>query len=374
MLRVRPWLVGLAVLALALTTSIAQKTPSRADKRQFANPKEIYKSDVQFLRSSKQVDEGPQQILNVTARDVVAYIADVPFEDLQSTFEITSSAPRPLILVVGIGDIREINGIPVGGTYTVRATPIVTTPTPSPETGFSIADSTRLAHLDHALEIFQEDGTPIGSIFAFGLGFGPPTPGAPPGAGAGSLALIGGTGAYLGMGGQMNTAPPEAEPSLRFASSAEHPAARRINGGGTTKLVLHLIPKFAPQVVRLSIPGRDAEIPAIFHATDQALVTPQDPAEPGEVLIALVRNLGPTNPGVPPGAPFPRNPVPIANSPVNVHLNGDSAEVLFAGGQPGAVDVFEVEFVVPAGASAGRHNLVVEAGFVRGSPSPIQVQ
>jgi hypothetical protein len=47
----------------------------------------------------------------------------------------------------------------------------------------------------------------------------------------------------------------------------------------------------------------------------------------------------PTRPGVDPGQPFPASPLQVINSPVQVLVNGNPGEFLYAGGYSGAVDV-----------------------------------
>ena len=153
----------------------------------------------------------------------------------------------------------------------------------------------------------------------------------------------------------------DGQPFLRFASAAEIPAFRRQNGGGTTRFIMHLVPRTVPEPVILA--GR---YPAVFHTEDQALVTGEDPAAPGEVLTMLVKNLGPTNPGVDPGQPFPRDPLNVVNSPVAVWVNGEPATVLYAGGEPGAVDVFELEFRLPGTTQPGRAHVQILTGFLQG--------
>lgn len=324
----------------------------------------IFKSNIDLSRlSTHSQTPVPPTILEIVVEDVVAYVGDAPFEELATSLDPVPSGPVPPVQVMAVGDIRQINGQAVRGTYTFRAMPVLTTPNPGPETGLSIADSTRIAQVDHAFEIFQADGTPVGVIYAYGLGLGPKTPGAPLAADGGALAIIGGTGPYLAVRGQANTGQPVGDlPLIRFASARENPAVRRVNGGGTTRFIVHLIPEFAPEVVFL-----DETTPALFHASDQALVTQTDPAIPGEVLTMLVRNLGPTNPGVDPGQPFPRDPLNIVNSPVDVRVNGEAAVVSFAGGEPTAVNVFEVEFQVPESIPSGRATMQTFVGFVAGS-------
>jgi uncharacterized protein (TIGR03437 family) len=63
-----------------------------------------------------------------------------------------------------------------------------------------------------------------------------------------------------------------------------------------------------------------------------------------------------------------------ANSPVDVTVDGKSAEVLAAVGYPGTVDGYQVNFRVPADTSAGTATLQVSAAWIPGPPVNIAVR
>ena len=88
------------------------------------------------------------------------------------------------------------------------------------------------------------------------------------------------------------------------------------------------------------------------HSSDFTVVTTARPAAPGEVLSLFATGLGPMRRTVAYGQPFPPNPLAVVTSPVEVRVNGISAEVLGAVGFPNAVDGYQVNFRVPA--DAGR--------------------
>ncbi len=359
-----------AALFVLFTAGIAAER--RAPSRSGSEPT-IFKYQLNLARlATRSSDAVEPTVWTIKVTDVVAYVADVPYDQLQSTMERTLTVPKPGTSIYAIGDIREINGRAVKGMYVARPAALFSTPTPSPETGIAIADSTRIAQFDQSLDIQTEDGTQIGGIFSLGLAFGEPAPGAPSGSGGNSMAIVGGSGPYIAMQGQLQTdletSPFADPPGVRFASAAENPAVRRVNGGGTTGLVAYLLPRFVPQLLYLT-----GDLGAVFHASDQALVTQQDPAIPGEVLTALMKNLGPTRPGVDPGEPFPRDPLNVVNSPVEVLVNGEPATVSFAGGEPAATNVYEVEFVVPESAPSGRATVQIHCAFIAGVPFEIFV-
>jgi len=176
--------------------------------------------------------------------------------------------------------------------------------------------------------------------------------------------VIGGTGAFLGARGQVGNA----VTAFRVASISEDPANRRINGGGPKRAIIHLVPLFRPEVTLTQ------GVPAVTHSSDFSLVTATKPAAAGEVLSVFMTGLGPTEPGVDPGQPFPASPAAVVNSPVEVTVNGKSAEVLAAVGFPGTVDGYQVNFRVPSDTAKGTATIQVSAAWIPGPPVSITVQ
>jgi uncharacterized protein (TIGR03437 family) len=114
--------------------------------------------------------------------------------------------------------------------------------------------------------------------------------------------------------------------------------------------------------------------PSLLHATDFSLVTVAKPAHAGEILSLFAGGLGPTRPGVDPGQPFPVSPLQPVNSPVEVAINGVAAEVLYAGGYPGSVDRYQVNFKVPDGIAPGAATIRLSSGFIPGADVTIPIQ
>ena len=148
---------------------------------------------------------------------------------------------------------------------------------------------------------------------------------------------------------------------------AEDAAYRRINGGGKRRYVLQVIPMSTPQIV---VTGGAS---AVYHA-DFSPVTAAQPAKAGEVLIAKATGLGPTVPGINPGQPFPLDATQEVNSPVEVSVNGQSAEVINKIGWPGLVDTYRIDFRVPDGTAAGPAGVQLTAAWIAGSPSNIAIK
>src|SRR5262249_44433410 len=155
-------------------------------------------------------------------------------------------------------------------------------------------------------------------IMASEAGFGAAPPGAPLGSIGNNKAITGGTGAFLGVRGQVGLGQSAA---IRIASVTEDPANRRLNGGGTSRHLIQAFPMSRPEIVGT------ATGPAIFHA-DFSQVTEAKPAKSGEVLMVRATGLGPTRPGVESGSPFPSEALQQVNSPVALSVNGQQAEVI----------------------------------------------
>jgi len=271
--------------------------------------------------------------------------------------------------IIGYGDIVSVNGQPARGTYAVRGTSVCMNPAPRPG-AFTIADTTWNSKRDETFEILQSDGvTPVGTIMTIGLNSGSPTPPGPR-AGNHNYAIAGGTGAFLGVRGQKGGANNRLSNAIpeRTASITEDPAKRRQNGGGHIASVLYVIPMSRPEVVIT------ANGPAVTHSSDFSLVSTSKPAAAGEILSLFATGLGPTHTVLDPGQPFPSSPLAVVNSPVDVMVNGKSAEVLGAVGYPGAVDTYQVNFRLPSNIPRGAATIQISAAWIPGAPVSIPVQ
>src|SRR5437870_5678147 len=194
--------------------------------------------------------QGPQ-IINLTIRtqNLVQYHYDVT-DPIRVGTEAGVTARRAVANfypLADISDITEINGKPARGMVVLRGMGFnVSRDAPA---GQAIADSPgRVAVYDGHFDILDDEGRPVGSIMANGLGGGPPAPGLPQG--FGTLTITGGTGAFLGAKGQLAFIGPQ---GARRASMAEDPANRRINGGGNPGgWFIQLIPLFRPEISPVS--------------------------------------------------------------------------------------------------------------------------
>jgi hypothetical protein len=307
----------------------------------------------------------PATVLTIDLVNFVEYRQDVSDPAMYATNPnvTTPNTPRNFFTATMFADIVAVNGQPAKGLYVGRPRGVLSGPAFTP--GQAIADTTHNSFRDVFFEILNNDGTPIGSIAATGLSGGTAPPGAPLALQGSNWAIIGGTGAFLGARGQAGSG---AGNSPRAASISEDPAYRRINGGGKARFVLQVVPMTVPQIVIT------ANGPAVVHSSDFSLVTSSKPAAAGEVLSLIATGLGPVNPGVDPGQPFPSSPLAAVNSPVVVTVNGKAAEVVSAVGYPGAVDGYQMNFRLPSDTATGMASIQVSAAWIAGPPVSIAVQ
>ena len=265
----------------------------------------------------------------------------------------------------GVADIVAVNGTPVKGTFVDRG--IWMNPKINAKPGQAIADTSRAPFVQWHCEILQEDGTAVGSITGIGLNGGPAPPGAASGSNGGTWIVTGGTGAFLGVRGQgaFGVATVALDPRR---SAVEDPVNRRIHGGAALPLILTLIPMSRPEVLMTN------SGPSVTHSSDFTLVSPSKPAAAGEILSLFATGLGPVVPAVDPGQPFPSSSLARVNSPLQVTVNGEPAEVLAAVGYPGALEGYQVNFRLPADIVKGNATIQVSAAWIAGTPVNIPIQ
>lgn len=309
--------------------------------------------------------QAPATELKIDVSNLVLYNYDT-FDTTQfGTNPSRTSVPmKTYNFHITIGDITAVGAAPAKGTLLCRSVPMFVV-RPNPTAGAqAIGDISRNMMDDCAVEILANDGTAVETVFFGGLFGGSPPPGAPSSSTMSNLIITGGTGALLGVRGQAG----HVQFSPRVASVTEDPANRRANGGGAASIVLQLLPMFRPEVV--STPGG----PAVVHSSDFSLVTAAKPAKAGEILALFATGLGPTNPSVPFGQPFPAGSSQPITAPAALAVNGSPAEILYAGSYPGAVNGYQVNFRVPAGTPSGTATLRLTVGFIAGSTVTIPMQ
>jgi hypothetical protein len=313
----------------------------------------------------------PPVVLRIDFSNFVRYDQETAdWTKLATSPGIVTLAPGHLPVFgsfVGLMDVVSVNGKPVKGVRVLRG--LNTNFAINPIAKQAVADLSGNPYLDQVFVIQNLDGSVIGALVGTGLQITSPAP-ATSGLGGWGIAVVGGSGAFFGITGQgcANNGGGTPPGGPRITSVTEDPANRRINGGGTTYSVLCLIPRTRPEVVT------NAAGPAIVHSNDYSPVTSAKPAKAGEVLTLFASGLGPTLPGVDPGQPFTTDPQQIVISPVEVLVNGASGEVLYAGGNPGAVDVYQVDFKVPDTTAPGIASVQLTSAWIPGPEVKMAIQ
>ena len=96
-----------------------------------------------------------------------------------------------------------------------------------------------------------------------------------------------------------------------------------------------------------------ANDPVIVHGLTNQLVTPRDPATPGEVIVAYATGVGRVTQVVRTGDMAPVAPIASAQSIPAVIVNNLSAQVMFAGLTPGLVGVTQLNIKLPSTLPSG---------------------
>jgi uncharacterized protein (TIGR03437 family) len=110
-----------------------------------------------------------------------------------------------------------------------------------------------------------------------------------------------------------------------------------------------------------------------YHVSGTA-VSESAPAAPGETLFLLAAGLGATDTPVSDGAPSPSAPLANVLDMPSLTVNGEQAAILFAGLQPGAVGIYQVNFTVPADAPNGDLTLVLSQDGASGNSAVLPVR
>jgi hypothetical protein len=303
--------------------------------------------------------------LEIETQDLVIYRHDV-FDATKLSTEAGPTTPLPIrtfMNVTWIGDVVAVNGSPAKGTLTIRGAFVGLNRNPTPGTG--IADTNNGLASDWIFDIQREDGSAVGTIVASGWAFGTRAAGfAPPG--QGNLAVLGGTGAFLGVRGQGKETSVTAG-RRNVASVTEDPANRRIHGGRSSRFTFQLAPMVRPGFAATS------DMPGVFHA-DFSPVTATNPARKGEMLIAAATGLGPTIPGKQPQEMFPAEALQQVAAPIQVLVNGVAVNASNQVGWPGTAATYRVDFQMPDDAPSGMATLQMVAAWIPGQTVEIPVR
>lgn len=111
-----------------------------------------------------------------------------------------------------------------------------------------------------------------------------------------------------------------------------------------------------------------------MHASDGALVGPDDPAFPGEVLVLYVTGMGPLSLNLQDGYAAPSSPLAYTVDSFSVLVDGRNAEILFSGLAPGFVGLYQINLRVPQNIASGNLNLEIQSPYASSWFATLPVQ
>lgn len=124
-------------------------------------------------------------------------------------------------------------------------------------------------------------------------------------------------------------------------------------GGVSDNFNLTVLPT-APAVFLSAVAGPEANVPTVFRAENNLVVTDSNPVHRNDTLEIYLTGCGQTTPGVGDGLPAPSGPsyAQLLNPP-DVELGGMKLPVIFAGLAPGEVGVCLINATVPHNVPTG---------------------
>lgn len=109
------------------------------------------------------------------------------------------------------------------------------------------------------------------------------------------------------------------------------------------------------------------------RASDYTLISPDDPASPGEVLTLFTTGLGPVSIDVPDGVPGPFDPLAYTQDPFQVLVNNELCDVLFSGLAPGFVGLYQLNLALPSDLPSGNLDLQITSQYASSNIATLPV-
>jgi len=110
------------------------------------------------------------------------------------------------------------------------------------------------------------------------------------------------------------------------------------------------------------------------HGSDYALITPDDPAAPGEVIVLYTTGLGLVNVAPPNGFGAPASPLAHTLDPFDVVVARESARVLFSGLAPGFVGLYQINVQLPLDLPAGALPVQITSPYASSQTASLSVE
>jgi uncharacterized protein (TIGR03437 family) len=205
----------------------------------------------------------------------------------------------------------------------------------------------------------------VAEVYGTGLATGTSSTGAPPLPlqSSGTFVLIGGFSAplfYLSDGQLDVQIPSDLAPTQQFAIVVSS------NGALTLPDQIDLVP-LQPGISAFA----DGHI--IAQHVNGSLIDAAHPAKPGEPIVTYGLAMGPTNPSVPSGAPSPASPLAEVTAKPTVKVDGQNADILFAGLTPTYAGLYQINFYVPTNAKTGDLTVIVTQNGVASNSTLLPV-
>jgi uncharacterized protein (TIGR03437 family) len=127
------------------------------------------------------------------------------------------------------------------------------------------------------------------------------------------------------------------------------------NGVSSNRVTLY-VNRTAPGV--FAVPATGLGFAAALHP-DFSLVTTQNPARIGETIAVYLTGLGAVNPAIANGDAGPVDPLARTTETLDVHLGNRTAKIVYSGLAPQLRGLYQLNFEVPTGVSAGNQYLEI---------------
>jgi len=112
----------------------------------------------------------------------------------------------------------------------------------------------------------------------------------------------------------------------------------------------------------------------IAQDTGFRLITNENRARRGNIIITYLVGMGATTPAVQAGAIAPANPLARVDMLPEVTIGGRRANVQFAGLTPGLVGLYQINMEIPADLTPGNHQIEVRQGSVQANTVTVPVE
>jgi uncharacterized protein (TIGR03437 family) len=143
-----------------------------------------------------------------------------------------------------------------------------------------------------------------------------------------------------------------------------------VNNGVSSNLITAFVGKTAPGVFT-NPPGGTAR--AIVQHLDYSLVTANNPARPGEILLGYLTGIEDVTPAISDGAAGPTDPTSNTTEIISVKVGRLPATVLFSGLAPTLSGLYAIVFTVPNGVHSGDVSLEIAGSDASSSEALLPV-